>query len=272
MGDRNEDLAGLVGSLSGESFEGILVGNGVTPPAHPGWKTIVTSDNVGISAGRALGAAAATGDVLVFIDDDCRNRTSLLLSMVEEAFDRDHDLGALALRVVVKDTDRSLSEWLPRLRGRGETIAGEVTSFHGAAHAVRATLYRYVGGYPDELFYAHEETDLAWRVLDAGFHIEYRPDLILEHPLTKPSRHHNYLWYSARNRVWLARRSLPAALLVTYFVVWLIIQSLRCRTLSELKSVLAGTWNGLRDCPLQRNPMTWSTAWRMTRAGRPPLI
>lgn len=272
MGDRNEDLTRLVDSLASEDFDGVLVGNGVAPPSYSGWRTFDTETNIGISAGRGLGARHATSDVLVFIDDDCRNLTPTLLGDIADAFSDDPNLGALAMRVVVAGTDESLSEWQPRLQGRGERLPGEVTSFHGAAHAVRASVYHDVGGYPDELFYAHEETDLAWRLLDAGFTIRYRPDLVLEHPLTKPSRHQGYLWYSARNRVWMARRSLPVPLLVSYLGVWALIQSARCRSLGELAAVARGTWQGLRHSPLPRAPMSWATAWRMTRLGRPPII
>ena len=136
------------------------------------------------------------------------------------------------------------------MRGHGDRTPGDVTAFHGAAHAVRASVYRAVGGYPDELFYGHEETDLAWRILDAGYTIAYRPDLVLEHPRTKPSRHRNYLWYFARNRVWIARRNLPFPLIVDVSGGAAFIQLAAVRALGEVNGVVArGTVAGIRSMP-----------------------
>ena len=273
MGDRMPELESLIASLeSCQPFDGVLVGNGFTPPEYPGWRSLPLEENVGISAGRRIGADNATGGLLVFVDDDAKNLTADLLQLIQQAFDYDTNLGALALRVVVEGTNHSLSEWQPRLKGRGQLVAGNVTSFHGAAHAVRASTYRHVGGYPDNFWYAHEETDLAWRVLDTGATIAYRPDLTLSHPETKPSRHNQYLWYSARNRVWLARKHLPVLVGSTYVTVWLMLQLLRCRQVRELRGVLAGTVAGLRKSPGSRTPMSWRTVWRMTKLGRPPII
>lgn len=273
MGDRNRELAELVESLASQQpFDGVLVGNGTAPSEFPGWRSIALDENIGISAGRDHGARLARGQLLAFIDDDAKNLTDDLLAVASRAFDDDPTLGAIALRVVVEGTDRSLSEWQPRIRGRGQLRPGDVTSFHGAAHIVRADVYDEVGGYPHNFWYAHEETDLAWRVLDAGYRIAYRPDLVLSHPETKPSRHDKHLWYSARNRIWLARRHLPLPLALLYAMNWFVIQLIRCRGRKEAGSVLAGTVEGVRSSPGVRKPISWRTAATMTRLGRPPIF
>lgn len=273
MGDRPAELVELVDSFADSGpFQGVLVGNGFSPPAFAGWESTALEENIGISAGRAFGADQASGDLLAFIDDDAKNLTPGIFDELHAAFDADPVLGAIALRVVVEGTDHSLSEWQPRIQGRGEHTPGDVTSFHGAAHVVRAEAYRAAGGYPDNFWYAHEETDLAWRLLDRGYRIAYRPDLVLSHPLTKPSRHNKHLWYSARNRVFLARRHLPLPMGILYCTVWLAIQLLRCRSLDEAKGVMAGTTAGMQEPAGKRAPMSWKTIGRMTRLGRPPLI
>ena len=273
MGDRLRELDELVESLASQQpFDGVLVGNGITPPTYDGWRSIVLTENVGISAGRGHGAANATGDLLAFIDDDAKNLTPDLFARTTSAFAEDPNLGAIAMRVVVEGTDRSPSEWQPRIRGRKQHTPGDVTAFHGAAHVVRATAYQQVGGYPDNFWYAHEETDLAWRILDTGQRIAYRPDLKLSHPDTKPSRHNKHLWFSARNRVWLARKNLPLPIALVYVLTWLGIQLVRTRSIDEIKGVLGGSLAGLRQSPGTRSPMSWNTVARMTRLGRPPLI
>ncbi len=273
MGNRPRELDALIASFDDQQpFDGVLIGNGVEPPAYSGWRSMALDDNIGISAGRAYGATSSDGDLLAFIDDDAKNLTPTLLADVQSVFAADPALGAIALRVVVEGTDRSPSEWQPRIRGRGQHTTGDVTWFPGGAHVILASVYAAVGGYSDNFWYSHEETDLAWRILDAGYRITYRPDLTLSHPETQPSRHNKHLWFSARNRIWLARKHLPVAMAGIYVAVWLGIQLVRCRALADVKGVLDGTWAGLRESPGYRRPMSWRTVWTMTRLGRPPLI
>lgn len=271
MGDRPAEVRALVDSIDGD-FEGILVTNGAEAPVPAGWKEVASAENVGIAAGRHLGACAASGDVLVFLDDDCIVRTPDVIAKITNVFENDAALGALALKIVVKETNDSLSEWQPRIRGLYPNLSGQVTWFAGGAHAVRRSAYEQVGGYAPEFFYAHEESDLAWRLLDDDWTIEYRADLVAEHPLTKPARHRKHLWYSARNRVWLARRNLPHPISALYLAVWGVLQIARCHSMDELRSVAAGTKAGVADFPGPRRPMRWSTVAAMTRLGRPPII
>ena len=57
--------------------------------------------------------------------------------------------------------------------------------------------------------------------------IDYRSDMVLHHPTTAPSRHAVYHRMVARNRVWLARRNLPALLVPVYLGVWMLLTLLR---------------------------------------------
>ncbi len=93
---------------------------------------------------------------------------------------------------------------------------GEVTTFLGGGHALSMAMLNEVGDWPEEFFFAHEETDLAWRALDAGWRVVYEPSLLLQHPRTSPARHAVYYRMTARNRVWLAKRHLPAPLVPAY--------------------------------------------------------
>lgn len=118
----------------------------------------------------------------------------------------------------------------------------------------------------------HEETDLAWRALDAGWDILYEPQLVLQHPRTSPARHAVYHRMTARNRVWLARRHLPAPLVPVYLGVWTVLTVARTRSASGLRAWFGGFAEGLRTDPGPRRPMRWRTVARMTSLGRPPVV
>src|SRR5690606_27983419 len=141
----------------------------------------------------------------------------------------------------------------------------------GAA-AIRRAVFDDVGEFPDEFFYAHEETDLAWRALDAGWRIRYDAACVLAHPATSPTRHPTYFRLNARNRVWLAKRNLPVAIAVPYLLTWIVLTVARVRTLNGLAAWWRGFLEGLRTPCGRRQPIAWRTVWRMTRLGRPPVV
>lgn len=273
MGDRPRALQQLISSLGDSSeYERLLFGNGCDVDAPHGWRVAQSSDNLGVSGGRRAAAAEATGDVLIFLDDDCVVQSPTVVDQVAAHFARDDRLGAVAFRIVVAGSDETPSHWNPRLGTRRVKTPGDVTSFIGGGHAIRTTAYEQVGGYHPDFFYSHEEIDLAWRLLDGDWTIFFDPSLVIEHPATDPDRNTQHVWFAARNRMWLARSRLPLPLAPAYAAMWLVVQLARVRRSAELQAVVYGSIAGLRESPGARSPVRWSTIGRMTRLGRPPLI
>jgi GT2 family glycosyltransferase len=147
-----------------------------------------------------------------------------------------------------------------------------VTTFLGGACAIRRKVFERCGGYPKRFFYSHEESDLAWRALDAGFKIEYRGDVRVLHPAAAPSRHPDYHFRSARNRVWLARRRLPWLIAIVHVGVWTVRSLVRAGSAEGRVQVRRGFRAGLAEDAGTRAPISWKTVWRMTKLGRPPVI
>jgi hypothetical protein len=78
---------------------------------------------------------------------------------------------------------------VPRLGARDPERTGEVALFLGGACAIRRDAYEQVGGYFTDLFYGHEELELCWRLVDAGWKIRYLADVEVYHPQTTIERH-----------------------------------------------------------------------------------
>jgi hypothetical protein len=109
-------------------------------------------------------------------------------------------------------------------------------------------------------------------VWDGGFHVRYDGEIEVHHPAIQPTRHAEFYRYQARNRVWLARRNLPLPVGVLYVLVWAGVSALRLRSGTAWIETLRGYRIGLTEPGGERRPMRWRTIWRMTRAGRPPII
>ncbi len=76
----------------------------------------------------------------------------------------------------------------------------------------------------------------------------------------------------ARNRVWLARRHLPAPLVPAYLAVWAAVTLARRPPAAGMRAWTGGFIEGCRTRCGPRRPIRWRTVWRMTRLGRPPII
>ncbi|ATW51720.1 glycosyltransferase family 2 protein [Streptomyces xantholiticus] len=281
MGTRPDELRALLDSVAkqdGDPIEVVVVGNGAPVIDVPeGVRTVDLPENLGIPGGRnvgieAFGPGGRDVDVLLFLDDDGLLPDTGTARLVREAFDADPGLGIVSFRIADPETGLTQRRHVPRLRASDPMRSSRVTTFLGGANAVRTKVLGEVGGLPDEFFYAHEETDLAWRALDAGWSIEYRADMLLLHPTMPPSRHAVYHRMVARNRVWVARRNLPLPLVPVYLAVWVLLTLLRRPSLPALRAWFGGFVEGWRTPCGPRRPMKWRTVWRLTRLGRPPVI
>ena len=285
MGNRPEELAGLLASVraqQGPALDVVVVGNGIKASELPGLGQVRTLDlpeNLGIPGGRNRGfelllalPADERPEAILVLDDDGRLDGEESADRIRDAFEADPRLGIVSFRICDPVSREVQRRHVPRVRVGDPNHSSRVTTFLGGASAIRSAVVDQVGGLPDDWFYCHEETDQAWRALDAGWSIEYRADITLLHPKTPPSRHATYNFNVARNRVWLARRNLPGALVPVYLGVWTLLTLARIRKPAALKVWFRGFAAGWRTSCGPRHPMGWSTVWRMTRLGRPPVI
>jgi GT2 family glycosyltransferase len=237
-----------------------------------GVTVIELPENLGIPGGRDVGWRKTHGDLVVFLDDDGWLPDDDSFARVFERFTGDARLGIVAFRIADPVTGATARRHVPRLRAADPMRAGEVTAFLGGAWAMRREVLEQTGGLAAQFFFAHEETDLAWKTLDRGWRIYYDPAAVLFHPTTSPARHAEYYRTNARNRVWLAKRNLPVPVGVAYLGVWVVLTLARVHNPRALRTWFRGFAEGMRTDAGERRVMKWRTVWRMTRLGRPPVI
>lgn len=282
MGNRVAELDRAVESALSQTdgdIEVVIVGNGAdvpklkaTPPPGSSIRTIRLEHNSGIPAGRNRGVEASSGDVILFLDDDGWYADRRIATHVRERFSAEPDLAVISFRVMDPEGGNGQRRHVPRLRAGDPERSSPVTTFLGGACAIRRSAFLQVGGLPERFFYAHEETDLAWRLLGEGYRIEYDAEMVMFHPQVPPTRHAEFYRLNARNRVWLARRNLPWPLAALYLLDWVVLTLVRERSGVALRAWFKGFAEGLREPAGERRPMAWRTAWRMLRLGRPPIV
>ncbi|MBA3867213.1 MAG: glycosyltransferase [Solirubrobacterales bacterium] len=148
---------------------------------------VVEQDNLGAGAARNAGAAAAEGEILLFIDDDMEADPRLLLE-----HERSHREGAAVVLgdlPLHPDSPRTLISWgvglwasdrRRRLLATGGNI-GMSDLLTGQISVGRST-YEEMGGFDTEItregLFGGEDTDFGYRVARDGLRMVYNPKAI----------------------------------------------------------------------------------------------
>nr|WP_202567383.1 glycosyltransferase [Agreia sp. COWG] len=277
QGTRADDLSRAIESIliqRGVTLDVVCVGNGWQPVDLPeAVATVALPENVGIPAGRNAGVGRVGGDYLFFLDDDASLASPTFLLDAISLIEQNPSIGLVQPRVVDPSGVTNPRRWTPRIRKGDPADSSAVFSVWEGAVLLPRTVFDATGGWAEPFFYAHEGIDLAWRVWDQGLVTWYAGDLVAHHPAIEPSRHSYYYRLNARNRVWLAKRNLPAPLVPLYVGSWTAIQIVRwARRPQALRAWFGGWVAGWREPVGGRRPLRWRTVLRMTAAGRPPVV
>lgn len=269
QGTRSAALDAAVGSVAGEVVVVANTAESVEVPCPRNGRVVEPGGNLGVPAGRDFGVRGGSAEIIGFLDDDAVGESGVT-ELVVSAFNDEPALGAVALRLVDEHASTARRH-VPRLGGRRPDQGGEVALFLGGACAIRRTAYLDAGGYWGELFYGHEEVELAWRLIDRGWSIRYLPEARVFHPRTEIGRHAEGWFMTGRNRVMIARRTLPWPIAGVHVSAWLLLGTVRAPGSENRCAYLRGWWKGW-SMDVEHEPIRWRTVWRLTRLGRPPVL
>jgi len=198
------DFSGATGVRS----ELVLVDNGsrdgtadAVRARHPEVRLVVLARNGGFAVGANAGFAAATGDIVLWLNSDARIDSPALVACWRHLVGHPR-VGIVAPRLRHADgrpqhsahafpslldefvpaflIDLVLPRRRPAKRGVGsDPIA--VDAVQGAALFARRSLLEQIGAFSDDYFFYLEETDLCWRAAEAGFGVELVPEAEVVH-------------------------------------------------------------------------------------------
>lgn len=160
-------------------------------------RVIELQSNLGVDAFNR-GAAAASGDVLLILDDDAWPDQHAL-SEALAALAADPSLAAISLVPVHPDSKRP--EW-SFVRQRVDSFG-----FMGCANLVRTSAWRAAGGYEPAYFLYRNDTDLALTLGALGLNVRCDPAWRAWHDSQfTAAKSERWLNLATRNWLWLCRR------------------------------------------------------------------
>jgi GT2 family glycosyltransferase len=179
------------------SVEVVLVDNGCTDDdvdvlsRLPGVVVVRPGENLGFAGGCNAGAAAATGDYLALVNSDAIVEPTTMARLVEEASRPGVGVAGGSIRLA---TDPHLINsagnpvhvlglsWAGRLNEPEDRTQPEpVTVASGACLLMPLARWRALGGFDEEYFAYHEDTELSIRLWQTGWRVMYVPDAVAVH-------------------------------------------------------------------------------------------
>lgn len=192
---------------------------------YPEVRLVALPDNRGFTGACNAGMRAASGTIIVLLNNDTEADPDWL-SEVVAAFERHPEAGIVASKMLLFDdrtrfhTAGDLYRVDGRLVNRGvwETDTGQydreeyVFSACGGSAAYRRVMLDDIGLLDDDFFFSAEDMDLAWRAQLAGYRCVYAPRAVVYHRLAATGGGVTASYYDGRNMIWILAKDYPAPL------------------------------------------------------------
>ena len=189
--------------------------------AFPAVTVVESAVNLGYAGGNNLGAERAGGEILAFLNPDTVVAPGWLAPLVRALVD-DPAVGLATSRILLMDEPETVNacgnevslSGITSCRGIGRPAAefvadADVAAVSGCSFAMRADLFRELGGFDASFFMYLEDTDLSWRARRRGWRCRYVAGSVVHHDFRLAFSPAKVGWIE-RNRYRMLGRNLSA--------------------------------------------------------------
>jgi GT2 family glycosyltransferase len=216
----------------------IVVDNGAGGPeidAAAQRARVIDSENEGFGAGCNRGAELAGDGVLVFLNPDTVAQPGAVDALARRL--EDSSIGVVQARLALLAAPDTLNSsgnvvhvsglaWPGGYGDPVDTVAAvrDIPYASGAALAIRADLFRELGGFTEKLFLYQEDLELCWRVRLRGLRVVVDPDATVLHDYVLERADRRKEYYLERNRLIVVLTAFSGRLLLLLAPVLLAVE------------------------------------------------
>lgn len=272
-------------------FNEIVVVNNASVDVAPGLLEGVDTERLVIlstganfgTAARNAGSRMASGEVVVFLDDDVLLESDDVVAYVRTRMAADEGLAAICFHVRGRSHgDFDPAMWgHPRSRLQWQHAAFRTDTITEGAFAVRTDIFRQVGGFWPGIFIGEEGVDLFCRLHKAGHVVLYDPHIrcLHEHASAGRPALRSYYHY-ARSAALIAWRHMSwwqGTRFMARSVALILIQAMRRGSLKACGMAILGAvdgWCWVGGAGVERRPMDADARrrWEDVRKQSPSVL
>ncbi|MEJ7693517.1 glycosyltransferase family 2 protein [Daejeonella sp.] len=234
---------------------------------YPDAKFIRSEENLGFAGGNNLGIKEASGDYLLFVNNDTEIFEDVITALAN-VLDNDPTIGVVSPKIVYYDrpeiiqyagfTAMNYNTGRNKCVGQFEIDKGQYdqhfgpTSYaHGAAMMVRVEAVEKAGPMPENYFLYYEEMDWCEKIRRAGYTIwvETKTQIRHKESLSVGAASPLKEYFMTRNRILFIRRNAPSISVFIFCVYFLFVVTPRnlinyilSRRLDLASSFFKGIW------------------------------
>lgn len=191
---------------------------------HNHVQLIESKENLGFAGGNNLGLQFATGEYILFINNDVEVVPNFLEPLIDQ-LQSDSSIGAVSPKIKYFHTNNTIqyagSHAVNPLtlrnghvgcgqKDEGQFDRKQITSYaHGACMMVPSSIFNTIGKMDEQFFLYYEEQDWCERINRAGMKIYYVPESVVLHKESISTGKNSVLktYYLTRNRILFARKN-----------------------------------------------------------------
>jgi GT2 family glycosyltransferase len=255
----------------------------------PAVRRVVLEHNLGFAEGNNVGAKAARGRYVAFLNNDASPRPGWLAAL-RNTLDGDATLGLASSLIVfmhdpaiVDSAGDGLTRWggaFKRAHGRpvGEAAgAADVFGACGAAFLVRRNLFERAGGFDAAFFAVYEDVDLSYRFQLSGSRCRFVPEAVVHHAgsATLGRLSDLSVFWGQRNMEWMYLKNTPWPLLfftLPGHALYNLAAAVHFARMGMFRTFARAKWAAMRELPrvwrqrgqIQRErQISWIQLWRL---------
>ena len=179
--------------LTYQEYEIIVVDDGSTDAtadiARKYGVSLIQSENEGLSNARNLGMAAATGEIIAYIDDDAYPDADWLKFLAASFMNSDH--AGIGGPNIAPSVDGLIGEGIAHAPGGPvHVLLSDEIAEHipGCNMAFRSERLRAIGGFDPRFRVAGDDVDICWRLQERGWTLGFSPSVVVWHHRRKSIR------------------------------------------------------------------------------------